>query len=257
MRIRNLCYIFAAVIVLCTHSLPVFAQAAESSKNSDLEMKITPREVLHYKKVSEGYTKGYSDILKEIKKGRIDVTRIGAIRTYYPKTMDYTPFSETIINRMTAFAYIADTSSDQAEVNNALAEYQNLLDKHLANFDVLTFALTMARVDVRFGDELLINSIRKKMVEDLTHGLLKGTGPDRAYIISTYGEETYVLEQYGGVVKNSELFKVGRSFYNVHDVELSDGTVEQIFMNVTDPIRNIRLQQLVRESETRIVIPGQ
>lgn len=258
MRMKKITSILAMILFVSANSSPAFAQKAESSKNSDLELKITPREIQHYKKVSEGYTTAYTDLMEEINRGRVDLARIRSLRAYYSKTKDYTPFSEGIINRMTAFGYIADTSTDQVEINDALVEYREILNKHIANFDVITFALTLARADVRYGDELLLNDIRKELIQDLMGGGFNmGKSPERAHTIATYGEETFILEQYGATVKDSEMFKVGRSFYNVHEIVLPNGDFEQIYMNVTDPIRNVRLQQIVRENEEKIKIPGQ
>ncbi len=251
MRMKKLMLIFAT---LCFSGSPV---SAASLDTANLEMKISPREVEHYKKITVSYSKAYKEFADEVYKGTVDHARIKSMRAYYPQTTEYTPFSESIINRMTGFAYIADTSSDLGEVNDALDEYRKLLREHIVNFDILSFALTLARADVRYGDEIMLNQIRKHIIEDLTGMYNVGKTPDRAYTIATYGEETFILEQLNANVISSELFKVGRSFYNVHEIETPNGDVRQIYMNVTGPIRNVRLRQIVRDQQERLTIPGQ
>ncbi len=260
MRIKKLNYLLIVMAAVFGAATPVLAQTNNNqtaNRESNLEFKITPRQIQHYKQSMQGYEKAYDNMLADINRGKVDAARIRSIRNYYPKTRDYTPFSEKVINRMTAFAYIADTNTNQIESNNALVEYKEMLDKHIINFDVLTFALTLARADVRYGDALLLNEIRQGLIKDLNRDINIGKTPKNAYTIATYGEETFILEQYGGVVKDSELFKVGRAFFNVHEVELPDGELIQIFMDVTDPIINIRLQQILRENQARTIIPGQ
>lgn len=251
MRIKKLLFICAATMLFGSNA------GAASLEKKALEMKITPREIQHYKKVSVSYTKAYEDLAAEVNKGIVDQSRIRSMRAYYSKTKEYTPFSESLINRMTGFAYVADTSSDMAEVNNALAEYKKLLDNHIINFDVLNFALTMARADVRFGDELLLNKIRQYLIKDLTGLINIGKTPERAYTIVAYGEETFVLEELNANIIDSELFKIGRSFFNVYEIETPEGEYVQVYMNVTEPIRNIRLRQIIRDQEERANIPGQ
>lgn len=251
---RILLLICGFVLFLGVH--PAQSQSSGNQQaQTDLEMKIQPREVLHFKKLSEAYTKGYRDIVDELHKGELRNGRIRTLRTFYPKTDDYTPFSKSIINRMTALAYMADTSTDQTQVNDALSEYRDLLNKHIANFDVITFALTMARANVMFGDSIMLKAVRDALIDDLTSMVNVGDTPERAYIISTYGEETFILEQMGATVKKSDIFKVGRSYYHVHDVENAKGEFQQVYTNITDPIRSTKLKQLVRKSEERKTLP--
>lgn len=252
MRLKFTLYICLSFLAfITTEAIAASAGAPET------EVKIDPRELDRYQRVTTRYTEGYNAVLKELREGMREGGRINMLRTYYPQTKQYTPFSKNIIDLMTYQAYIADTSADQAEINDALAQYRVLLNDHMANLDVITFALTLARVDVRYGDEIFIKKMRDGLIKSLTDLENIGKTPERAYMISSYGEETYVLNQYGGTLQKSEIHNVGRLFYNVHDIILPNGQFEQIYMDVTAPIRNVKMKQILRERSQRTVIPGQ
>ena len=249
MRIKLLFLTVSALITFTT----VITTAVHANERYD--MKISNREILNYERVTANYTELYESLVDEVlTSGEIDFAKARTLRTYYPNTRYYTPFSENLIKRMTAFAYIADTTANLTEVNDALAEYRTLLSQNIANFDVLTFALTLARADVRYGDEIMLNDIRRHMIQDLTNIHEVGRTPEKAYKIVTYGEETFVLEQLNAKVISSEVFQVSRSLFNVHEIETLDGEVEQIYMNVTSPLRNLKIRQIFNEQRERRTI---
>lgn len=251
MRIKYLFLTISAYII-------TFANVATTSawaNDQRYDMKINNREILNYERVTANYTELYDTLVEEVMRdGNADFAKVRTLRTYYPNTQYYTPFSENLIKRMTAFAYIADTAANLTEVNDALAEYRALLTQNIANFDVLTFALTLARADVRYGDEILLNDMRKLMIQDITNIHDVGKTPEKAYKIVTYGEETFVLEQLNAKVLESEVFQVSRSLFNVHEIETLDGEVEQIYMNVTSPLRNLKIRQIFNEQRERRTI---
>lgn len=249
MRFKLQLFAITAITFLNIVNVDIAVANAET-----IDMKITARELINFKKLMENYSEQYDELVQEINSGEIEFVRVKALRSFYPSTKYYTPFSESVIKRMTAFAFIADTEEDLTKSNEALSSYRELLSQHLVNFDVLSFALTLARADVKYGDELKLKEIRDLIIKDLTSLYNVGKTPERAYDIATYGEETFILEQLNAKVLKSEVYQVSRVFYNVHDIQTPDGEFAQIFMNVTEPLRKVKIRQMVREQEERRTI---
>ncbi|MCK5374007.1 MAG: hypothetical protein KAJ40_01855 [Alphaproteobacteria bacterium] len=184
-------------------------------------------------------------------------TDVTTIRHLYPLTPYYDPFGTNIIERMTHFAYIADTSDNPKEINEALKEYRDLLCKHLANLDVVDYALTLSKAKPRYGDEVLLKAVRDALLEDVKGTKIRGKTPDSAYVIVTYGEEIVLLNNLDAKVEKSKIYEVNKKFYNVHDVVYKDGRHSQLYIDLTNPIYLYEKTQALREKENRISIPLQ
>ncbi len=236
--------------------------AAQSTKAQDLDaddLKITQRELATWQQSEQRYEQSYDTALREVKEGKLNLqNRVRAMRVYYSWTSQYTPFSEKIIDELTRYAYKADTETEPREINKALAQYRNLLDKHIVNLDVLDFAITLSLADVRYGDSIFLKNVRAAIINSLTEIINVGKTPESPYRIITYGEETYILGTFnGGRIEKSEIYNVDRTFYNVHDISMPNGQYLQIYMDVTAPIRNVKIKQIVSEKKERINISGQ
>ncbi len=245
--------LFFTLLCLSFISFPVFA-ANEELK--DTEINITTYELNMWKSNLERITAQYDNVLKTIYKSRKNLeSNIGLLRSYYPYTKQYQPFAKPVLDEMTEYALLVDEVKDGFEANDALLAYRKILNKHLVNLDVLSFAITMSKIDVRFGDKTFLQKVENLMLEDLLRKVkTRGRNPDTAFNIISYGEETRILQEIGGVVKKSELYKVGNVFYNVHDIEFKDGSYTQIYMNVTSPIRSVLKNKALRDKEEKTTI---
>ncbi len=233
-------------------SMPVLAQTNSTSQDS-----VSDYELLMWQRAQQRYDNDYGNILKRIRKETDGFNNlVRALRSFYPGTTTYDPFSEAIIEEMTRHAYIMDTSKNRDELNKSFVRYQYLLNRHLGNLDVVTFALKMSHVDVRYGNTFFLERYRKALIASMLSGY-DGLTPDSAYVVSSYGEETYILAQRGGTLKKSQLYPVNRKYYNVHDVVLDSGEFVQLFFDVTNPIRNIKIKKILNEKGRALNISPQ
>ncbi len=241
--VRFTLFLCVFVLLFCS---PILAQ------ESKIEHDFSQRELDSWKNQVARYTGEYDKIVKEIYKdfSKIDA-KVRVLRSYYPRTEQYTPFSKRILDKMTRYASAIEDETDREVINKNLLSYRDLVSKHLMNFEILSFALTMSRIDVRFGSDVFFEKVRQALIDSFyVEGM--GKTPESAYYIVSYGEETYILEKIGGVIKNSELYKVHRKYYNVHDILGKNGEYQQIFMDVTVPIRNVLYKQVIREKQNKI-----
>ncbi len=232
-------------VLFIAFSMPAYAEL------SDIKQSMSPRELNVWKSRIPRYTKQYDELLKEIYKNPdIIKDKVPLLRSYYPLTQQYQPFSKEILDKIAAHAMVLDSTSDNEIINDALASYNGLIRKHLMNFDVASFALTMARLDGRFGDEFFYKKIRDTLIKTFNRDGM-GTRSETAYNILSYGEETYVLEHIAKKIESSEIFEVRKKYYNVHEIINNDGNYKQIFMNVTQPIKNIFYNKAIEEQKNK------
>ena len=231
----------------------------QKKKKTESGLIFSIKELGRWEQVQKRYTKRYEGRISEVMGGRENIDySITTLRIAYPRTPYYDPFGRFTIQKMTAFAYTADTSADQLEVNEALVGYRDLLYKHLVNLDVLEYALTLAHANPIFGNKIRLKEIYDALRKDI-RGVSKrrGTIPEDAYRIVTYGEETYLLGVHKATVKKSEIYRVQNSFYNVHDVVLEDGQYSQFYFDVTWPIYIYEKSRALKDREETFSMPAQ
>ncbi len=229
------------VFVLCALFVVSSSPVLAASAKSDSEAKISSMHYEAWQKSVDEYGRQYNALLKRMVSGaesdRLD-EKVPMLRSYYSKTMHYNPFSKHILDKLTEHAWVISESRDAKAVNDAVVAYHELLNKHLVNFGVLSFALTMSNIDVRYGDEIFYRNVMNSLIKSFAKSRRGGT-PERAYHIVSYGEENHILEGIGGRITASEVYVVGRKYYNVHDIMSEDGEYKQVFMDVSDPIKNM------------------
>lgn len=233
--------------------------AIASAESPEKELTFDNAEMEVWKHSSKTSTEHYNKLVTGVLAGKEDVAiKMYALRSYYPKTPHYDPFAKSLLDKMTLYAYMIDISDDIIEVNEAADKYRNLVNEHMANIDVIDYALMLSRLDVRFGDAVFLEEVRDAIRNTWDIDLKKdGSSPDRAFRVVTYGEETYLLEKLGVKVESSEIYEVGRNFYNVHEVSSEEEGNYQLFFNVTQPIRNVSMMRSIREKENNSYIPLQ
>ncbi len=244
-------FILTLLCLIFTSISPAFANL------NAIKMDVSIRELDSWKSQIATYTNSYDEILREIykKPSKLD-DKLPLLRSYYPRTRQYSPFSKDILDEITQHALILDTASDNQVINEALHSYKTLINKHLMNFDVASFALTMSRIDVRFGDEIFYKRVRDALIKNIYREGM-GKTPETAHRIVSYGEETYILDQIGGKIDHSEIFEINGIYYNVHELTTKDGVYRQVFMNVTEPIKNIFYTQIIKEREENVSLSPQ
>ena len=251
MRIRQL-----SLFVLCFMFLSgggFFSAFAQTDRT-----KITSREVNGWKVTSSKLAFRYEQLVRDVRAGKKKAEdNMNAMRVYYTFTPYYDPFSNKLVDEMTKYAYTIDTSKDREKVNIAQEKYRDLVNKHAAHLAVVDYALTLSRLDVRYGDEALFRQLRDA-IQNSWFGLAQpGSSPDRAYKITTYAEEEYILSTYGATIEKSEIYPVGRNFYDVRDILTADGESLQLFFDVTTPIRTVQIRKVIKEQEKKVIIPIQ
>tara|TARA_R110002072_G_scaffold180003_1_gene336125 strand:- start:343 stop:1098 length:756 start_codon:yes stop_codon:yes gene_type:complete len=236
--------------ILCLSILLLFSTEsnAQSVDEKPLEIIMPPHHIKKWKISMERADGSYQQTLQEFNKSPEDLkNNILRLRGIYPRTSRYAPFAKQVIDKLVGYAYIVDTSKDSLELNTALDDYRTLLDYHITNLDVLDLAITMARINIQFGDEQYFQTIKDGITAYITKRGKNGLTPDSAYKVLTYGEETYLLALTGGTIKKSLLYDVNGRYFNVHDIELPDGSPTQIYVDVTTPIVNVFYTQKTME----------
>lgn len=236
--------------ILCLSILLLFSTEsnAQNVDGKPLEIVMPPHHIKKWKSSMERADESYQQTLQEFKRSPADLkNNILRLRGIYSRTSRYAPFAKQVIDKLVGYAYIVDTSKDSLVSNTALDDYRTLLDHHLTNLDVLDLAITMARVNIQFGDEQYFQTIKDGIIAYITARGKDGQTPDRAYKVLTYGEETYLLALTEGTIKKSQVYDVNGRYFNVHDIELPNGSPTQIYVDVTTPIVNVFYTQKAME----------
>lgn len=248
-----------AIMLCCLFFVGVPVAHAASASGSDVvsKPKMSVSDLMRWQKVLTQFTKHYDDTLVRVRRGsdQLDFD-IRSMRHYYARSEYYMPFSKGILDEMTEYAYIVDTSEDKEEVNESLLRYKELVWAHLLNLDVLTFAITMSRVDPRYGDEILFKDVERALLKDILYANAKCEKPKLACRIVSYGEESYILGRIGGTLMQSKIYEVNGLYYNVHDL-IKDGKEIQVYIDVTVPIVNVMKRQAVQDSGADVSIHPQ
>ena len=213
-------------------------------------------EIDRWKKAAHDSVSRYNFLKKSLKENPRSAGNYAlGMRASYANLLEYEPFSERLVNEMTQLAYLVDTSKDSSEVNSALIRYKDLLELHLANLSVIDLAIDMARINMRLGDVEYLEMVRNSIVSSLTANRGDGLSAQSAFTIYSDGEENYLLTTFDGEVVHSELFDVNGRFYNVHDVELENGRMVHVYMDVTTPIRQMQIKRYVNRVVDAIELP--
>ncbi|PCI57206.1 MAG: hypothetical protein COB36_02775 [Alphaproteobacteria bacterium] len=249
-----------AIILCCLFVMSIPAASAQSESgraNSLASKKPSSARLNRLQRSLAQYTGYYDEAVEKIYKGStqfdFDVSRM---RGYYARSDYYMPFSKKLLDEMAEYAYIVDTSDNKEEVNEALVSYKYLVQSHLAHLDALTFALSMSRLDERFGNEILLSKVRRALLKAILFEDAKCEEPNVACSIVSYGEETYILGKVGGTLKGSKIYHISNKYYNVHNL-IKDGQEIQVYIDVSLPIVNVLNLQAVAERGDDITVHPQ
>lgn len=159
-------------------------------------------------------------------------------RGRYAMTVQYDPEAHTALERLLGDAYqLQEGAKDPAARAAAAVDYNKVLFDHLANIDVVTQALSLARQDTRLGDAKALEWIRAGLAQSV---MQSGTGKtlNEAYDILTLGEETALLAGLGVQVLRTDARESGGTYYNMHLVrDSASGEEYTVFTDLSRPMR--------------------
>lgn len=242
------------ILFIAIFNLPS-AHAADSGVAEDIP--VTSFEVRNWERRVEKRDADYDFNLIQLKKSNADYFRSGirSLRNLYAFTSYYEPFSDRLVDEMTQYAYTVQNSKDSIRVNNSLKAYKELVDKHIANIAVLNFAITMARVNALFGNPAYYERAREAVYAGITAGV-DGNRPQTAYNIVVRDEELMILARKGYEIEKSEVYDVNGTYYNVYDVRDENGEFDQVFMNITKPVKVSYIKKYLARKQQTYTIPG-
>ena len=122
-----------------------WSSLGHAQNQSDDAPQVSVQEIQRWQGSVDRLTRDYENRFVELKRSKKKFFNghISSLRAMYPRTRYYAPFAENLIKDMEKYAFIVDTSEDNSAVNDALFMYNDLLDKHIVNLDVLAFAIKM------------------------------------------------------------------------------------------------------------------
>lgn len=194
----------------------------------------------------------YEFMAQQALKSRPRDFAFGAFRSKYASTLQYDPLGEETRSRILKLAYDIQNEKDEARRKELRGEYGELLVMHLANIDVVTQALVLAREDRRFGDPEFLNWMRGGLLQSVRNSG-DGASLARAYDVMTMGEEKALLRSLPVKVLGSEARESGGTWYSMHLVK--DGkhpAPYTVFVDTTRPMAFLAEQKRRKGSEVSI-----
>lgn len=220
---------------------------------SSLADAITDRMV----RINEANKKRCLEVLETFGKNTIEGLQLKAdvlqYRSCYPYLDWYTPFSQDLVEKMTALAYGFDTETDATEKQKKLVEYKRFVKRHIADLAVVKLAITLSRGNPEYGNPKYYKNVKAYLQESiLPPGREEGLYPENSYFVISYSEEEYVLSKIGGKLLKSEIYKVGEFYYNVHEIEnKKTGNVKVYYVDMTLFMRLLNERQKIKELNAR------
>lgn len=181
----------------------------------------------------------YHKMAQKLMQGAVNQTDYLGLRFRYTKSFDYDPLGEDTINQMMGLVFLIEQnqeSDNRAEIEKSISAYLKLLQRHIANFDVVSRAVVLAKQNPKLGDVEKLMAIRQNLFENFT-ARTKGLDLDTAFQIVTLGEETAILKHMRQRILKTETLRRGLRIYHVHEVETAQGLRGVTYIDVTLPIK--------------------
>lgn len=178
----------------------------------------------------------------------------GIFRASYTQTKYYDPVSLRPSDRLLELSeMIVETNLTIEQAESALAEYNKIIARHIANIGVLNVAINLAEEHKILGGAFHLRSIRNALFEEVKKS---GTGYSlaNAYRVISPDEETMLLRYKNINILESKTVKEGFVYYNMHDViNRNTGKLETVFIDISIPMRQIDYQN--ERLGIKVVIP--
>lgn len=185
----------------------------------------------------------------------------GAFRRIYARTSFYDPIGEDARDLLLKHAFVVDTSENVSEVKEALSNYHDVLQTHLANINVVLQAIALSRTDKRLGNTEWLLKVKKGLLKNL---LDTGDGKtlNTAYEVVTLAEETLLLSHLGFAIEDTAYKSQHMIKYHLHIGQFIDNPNPNmpngvpLFVNVSIPMRHIEKQKEEKERESDLSFKG-
>ena len=186
----------------------------------------------------------YDFMVRQAQTYMSDQFRFAQLRGYYAQTRQYDPMGDDTVRRLQNYAYRVE-NGDENEAKEALESYNALLEQHLANLQVVVFALTMSREQLKYGNPEFYRWLRDGLIKAVMR-TGNGKSLSDAFNIITMAEETVIFNQLGLKHLSTTQGNEGYYDYNMHDVQdLRTGQKWTLFVNTTIPVMFLREQHKV------------
>lgn len=195
----------------------------------------------------------YEFMAQQAKQYMSNVFQFRQFRGYYAQTRQYDPIGDQTVRQLQTYAYQALNAEGSVQ-NEALMNYNELLFQHLANLQVVVFALAMSGDNSQFGNPVFFRWLRDGIVLSIMRSG-DGKSLNGAYDTITMAEENVIFNQLG--LKHIATISAheGYYYYNMHDVQaLRTGQNSTLFVNTTIPMRFL---EQIQHNVGRVAIPRQ
>lgn len=185
----------------------------------------------------------YNQMVRDALKNKPPKFDFMQLRIYYSQTPQYDPMSEEALEEMNNYAYIAMNDKDPERVKSAMLAYQTVVSNHLANIEVVTQALSLAKQDKRFGNPEFFIWMKEGLIKTVK---ISGNGFSlkEAYDVITMQEEIILLGRLRLRPLETLSRKEGIVYYNMHEVQNVDtGRTFTIFVNTSIPMTVIERRE--------------
>jgi len=244
--------LFFSAVFFCLALLPLVSANAQTQTNEqayeEFQMQPNPYPLIerqfHYKGMYFQY----------VAKAKIWNYAVGypvsqLIRAYI-ETPDYDPFAEKTINSLYECSFKAAHEKSIEEKSKAVEICQNLIDTHLANYDVVTAAIPLVRQNYRLGDEKFLKWMRSLLIKRV---LASGDGSSihKPYVIFSMGEEAMIIKHENLKVHDTEDLFNDTRFVRIYWAEdLRTGREKRVYIDITTPMLKDRAQKKLEDPDT-------
>jgi hypothetical protein len=154
---------------------------------------------------------------------------------------DYDPLATQTIQTLYDLTYKLQHSENKDDV---FYEFKTLLEKHLANYDIVTAAIPLVKDNAYLGDLKFLEWLRAGLQQRLLQSEQNGADLYSAYNIYSAGEETLILRYNNAKLIKTDILDTGNEFYHIHLVEdIRSGRPFKIYARLTEIMRGIEQQQ--------------
>ncbi len=161
---------------------------------------------------------------------------VGQLTRAYTGSIDYDPFAEDTKAKLYECAYQALEGGSLEEKTSAADRCAALIDAHLANYDIVTAAIPLARQDARLGDVKFLSWMRGLLIERV---MASGDGLSvkTPYVVYSVGEEGVVLARKKLKILESENLNTDTAYFRIHFVEdAKTGRQSRLYLDLTIPM---------------------
>lgn len=186
----------------------------------------------------------YTDLAQQL----LETTDFGVfdfagLRSFYSQSEYYDPLAEETLQTLQGLVdEIAITTDDPKKTTALFMAYNQLVGQHLANFDVIEFALGLAVDDGRFGNPDYFRWIMRGLTDSIVANQ-DGLSVARAYRIITLGEEQAVFDAIDFKVTSKNIQHSGYMYYGIYDgIHTLNGAKEIVFVDLSVPLKFLYAQ---------------